>query len=144
MRLCARIVTPMVVAALLMSARMMQAQGPVTPLGGFMNSAASPQSAQTASGPHLRAKHRDVPKVELFLGYSYLRGVPTLSPGNRMVDLNGGNASITFNVTHYLGLVGEFGGYNNTQLRLTGPGANPPRVADAGGSVYTYLFGPRL
>jgi outer membrane protein OmpA-like peptidoglycan-associated protein len=105
---------------------------------------ASPQVAQAASGPRLRAKHHDVPKVELFLGYSYLRGVPTLSPANRMVDLNGGNASITFNVTHSLGLVGEFGGYNNTQLRLTGSGANPPRLADSGGSAYTYLFGPRL
>jgi outer membrane protein OmpA-like peptidoglycan-associated protein len=125
----------MVVAAWLMPTCMMQAQGAPN---------SSPQTVQAASGPRLRTKHRDVPKVELFLGYSYLRGVPTLSPGNRMVDLNGGSASITFNVTHYLGLVGEFGGYNDTQLRLTGPGANPPRIADSGGSAYTYLFGPRL
>jgi hypothetical protein len=135
MRLRARIVTTMVVAAWLMPTYMMQAQGPAN---------ASPQPAQAASGPRLPAKNHDVPKVELFLGYSYLRGVPTLSPGNRMVDLNGGNASITFNVTHYLGLVGEFGGYNNTQLNLTGPGANPPGIVDSGGSAYTYLFGPRL
>ena len=84
------------------------------------------------------------PKVDIFLGYSYLRAVPELADGNRLVDLNGGSASIAFNLGRYFALVGDFGGYDDTRLRLAGPGANPPTVLDSGGSAFTYLFGPRL
>jgi hypothetical protein len=80
----------------------------------------------------------------VFLGYSYLRAVPTLAAGNRLAWLNGGSASVAFNVNRYLGLVGDFGGFNDTQLLLTGTGTNPSTVADSSGTVYTYLFGPRL
>jgi hypothetical protein len=83
-----------------------------------------------------RHYHHNAPKVELFLGYSHFRGTPTLSAGNRMVGLNGGNASIAFNFGRYLGLVADFGGYNDSELRLTGP-AIPVREADADGKVYT-------
>ena len=84
------------------------------------------------------------PKVDIFLGYSYLRAVPELADGNRLVDLNGGSASIAWNLNRYFGLVADFGGYDDTQLRLAGPGANPPSVVDSSGSAFTYLFGPRL
>jgi opacity protein-like surface antigen len=84
------------------------------------------------------------PRVELFLGYSYLRGVPTLSPGNRMDFLNGGSASIAFNLNRYLGLVGDFGGFDASELQLTGAGANPARVSNASGTAFTYMAGPRL
>ena len=84
------------------------------------------------------------PRVELFLGYSHFRGMPTYASGNRMVGLNGGDASVAFNLNRYLGLVADFGGYNTTKLNLTGPGANPAREADASGTVFTYLAGPRL
>ena len=60
------------------------------------------------------------PKVELFLGYSYLRAVPKLAAGNRLVWLNGGSASIAFNLNRYLGLVGDFGAYTNSQMRFHG------------------------
>jgi len=84
------------------------------------------------------------PRAELFLGYSYLRAVPTFADGNRLVFLHGGSTSLALNLNRYLGLVGDVGGYNANSLNLTGPGANPAGVAAAGGTAYTYLFGPRL
>lgn len=86
----------------------------------------------------------ETPRAELFVGYSYLRATPTLADGNRLVNLNGGSTSLAFNVNRYLGLVTDFGGFNDTQLRLSGPGANPTRVVDADATAYTFLFGPRL
>jgi hypothetical protein len=61
-----------------------------------------------------------------------------------MVGLNGGSASLAFNLNRYVGLVADFGGYDDSQVQLTGSGANQPLVVDANGTAYTYLFGPRL
>jgi outer membrane protein OmpA-like peptidoglycan-associated protein len=82
--------------------------------------------------------------VDIFLGYSYLRAVPEDANGNRLVDLNGGSASIAFNLSRYFAIVADFGGYDDSRLRLAGPGANPPSVVDSGGSAFTYLGGPRF
>ena len=100
-------------------------------------------SASSPPAPSVR-EPRSTPKVDIFLGYSYLRAVPELANGNRLVDLNGGSASIAFNLSRYFALAADFGGYDDTRLRLAGPGANPPTVVDSGGSAFTYLFGPRL
>jgi hypothetical protein len=84
------------------------------------------------------------PKVEIFLGYSHIGTYSTDTViGNRMVGLNGGSASVAYNFNNYLGLVADFGGYAADRLQLTG-GSNSPVVVDASGTVYTYLFGPRL
>ena len=88
--------------------------------------------------------YNSYPKVELFLGYSYLRAMPTYSTGNRMVDLNGGSTSIAFNLNRYLGLVGDFGGFDASQINLTGAGASPSGTVNASGTAYTYMAGPRL
>ncbi len=103
---------------------------------------AAAQSATPA--PASGHAYRSYPRAELFLGYSYLRGVPMLDPGNRMVRLNGGSASIAFNLNRYLGLVGDFGGFDDTKLQITGTGANPPRAADASGTAFTFMAGPRI
>jgi opacity protein-like surface antigen len=84
------------------------------------------------------------PRVELFLGYSYLRGVPTRSPGNRMDALNGGSANIAFNLNRYIGIVADGGGFNATEIQLTGAGANPAGVSNASGTAFTFMAGPRL
>jgi opacity protein-like surface antigen len=87
----------------------------------------------------------EFPKAELFLGYSHFgTGSTSTVTGNRMVGLNGGSTSIAFNLNRYLGLVADFGGYANSQLQLTGSGANEPLVVNANGTAYTFLFGPRL
>jgi len=93
--------------------------------------------------PQSSAGDNNTPKVELFLGYSYVRAMPrTLE--NRVEWLHGGNGSVAFNVNNYLGLVADFGGYRSKQLRLSGAGTPPSFVVDADGTVFTYLFGPRL
>jgi opacity protein-like surface antigen len=66
------------------------------------------------------------PRTEAFAGYSYIR----------MSDLgtasvNGGSASVAFDPTRWLGLVGDFGGYAGTKNGLNG-------------TMFTYLFGPRV
>jgi outer membrane protein OmpA-like peptidoglycan-associated protein len=86
--------------------------------------------------------HYGPPRVELFFGYSYLRAVPSLDPNNRLVWLHGGSTSIAFNLTRHLGIVGDFGGFNDTELNLTG--ATPSHAADSSGTVFTYLLGPRI
>lgn len=98
----------------------------------------SRRASPDARGPH----HRHTPKAELFLGYSYLRAVPTLAEGNRMMWLNGGSANIAYNFNRYLGVVGDFGVFKDSELRLST--SSPATVADSNGNVYTYLFGPRL
>jgi opacity protein-like surface antigen/outer membrane protein OmpA-like peptidoglycan-associated protein len=103
------------------------------PVTAALFEAAPPVSGGIRYGP---------PKVELFLGYSYLRAVPSISAENRLAWLNGGSASIAFNFNRYLGIVGDFGGFNDTEIRLYG--TNPSSTPDSSGTVYTYLAGPRF
>jgi len=91
------------------------------------------------------AKDNETAKVELFLGYSRFGTVSNDAvTGNRMVGLNGGSASVAYNFNRYLGIVGDFGGYRDSQLLLTGTGVNQPLLVNSSGTAYTYLFGPRL
>jgi len=156
MKLRARMIATMAVSISLMSTVLIYAQStgkpsdsatdravdsPLAP-GGAVE--ASARSTASAPAPNPPRQYSEMPRVELFLGYSYIRAVPTFATGNRMVDLNGGSTSVAFNLNRYLGLVGDFGGYDDTKLRFTGLGANPPRTVDSSGTAYTYLFGPRI
>ena len=132
MRFTARMFTTMAAVALLAPTLLFAAE----------DSTSAAQAA--APAPTTGRAYVSYPKVELFLGYSYLRGVPTLSPGNRMDSLNGGSANIAFNLNRYLGLVADVGGFNASELQLTGAGANPARVSDASGTAFTFMAGPRL
>jgi hypothetical protein len=112
---------------------------------GSTNSSARATAVDSAApAPPATRSYSSYPRAELFLGYSYVRGVPTLSPGNRMDYLNGGSTSIAFNLNRTLGLVADFGGYDASEIQLTGAGANPARVADASGTAFTFMAGPRL
>jgi outer membrane protein OmpA-like peptidoglycan-associated protein/opacity protein-like surface antigen len=102
------------------------------------------QAQDPAATPYSNGPNAGTPKVELFVGYSYLRAVPTLADGNRMVWLNGGSTSIAFNFNRHLGIVGDFGGFDDSEIRLAGTGTNSSSVVDSSGTAYTYLFGPRL
>jgi outer membrane protein OmpA-like peptidoglycan-associated protein/opacity protein-like surface antigen len=108
----------------------------------FLMPAILVQAQAPATSPYSNRPNFGTPKAELFLGYSYLRAVPAPADGNRLVWLNGGSTSIAFNFNRYLGLVGDFGGFDNSEIRLTG--ANSPSVVDSSGTAYTYLLGPRL
>ena len=111
---------------------------PAAPIPSFSMDAATPDSRGLNSG---------TPKIELFMGYTYLRAVPSLTAGNRLMWLNGGSTSVAFNLNRYFGIVGDFGGYNETRLLLTT--GNPPSAVGSAqevqaGTVFTYLGGPRL
>jgi len=76
---------------------------------------------------------QEVPKVDIFAGYSYFRANPSTS-GVDSFSLNGGSANIAYNVNHWLSGVADFGGYNSGNILGTG----------VNGTVSTYLFGPRV
>jgi len=100
-----------------------------------------------AQGAAVAPQQKDIytPRVELFLGYTHFGTFTNdAKTGNRMVGLNGGSTSLAFNLNRYLGFVADFGGYDDSQLQLTGAGANQPLVVNASGTSYTFLAGPRL
>ncbi|MGD1211696.1 MAG: outer membrane beta-barrel protein [Candidatus Acidiferrales bacterium] len=72
------------------------------------------------------ASAQEGPKAEIFGGYSYVHMSDSGS-----ANLNGGSASASFNPNSWLGIVGDFGGYQGTKSGLDG-------------SVLTYLFGPKI
>jgi len=72
------------------------------------------------------ASAQEGPKAEIFGGYSYVH-VSDVGSAN----LNGGSSSVSFNPKSWLGIVGDFGGYQGTKSGLDG-------------SVLTYLFGPKV
>lgn len=87
------------------------------------------------------ALHADTPKIEWFLGYSFWRAMPTAT-GNRMSYLHGGSTSVAYNFNRYIGLVADFGGYDDSRLTFLSPAGN--QTVDSSGSAYTYMFGPRF
>jgi len=108
---------------------------------------AVPAASMSANMPPAGRREGSYPRVELFMGYTYLRATPQLAAGNRMVYLNGGSTSVAFNLNRYVGLVGDFGGFNETRLQLTT--GNPPTALGSyegvdDGTVFTFLVGPRI
>jgi hypothetical protein len=84
---------------------------------------------------HLAAQ--DVPKAEVYVGYTYLR-FNASAPTNAF-SANGAQGSFQYNATHWLGLVAEFGGVTNSSLTVaTSQTLHPDQTA------FTYLFGPRF
>jgi len=155
MKLSLRSFATAALAALLASTFQLRAQDAEKPLPGVKNEvpaaasslpvAETPEPSQAPAKPSVTHKNPGAPRVELFLGYSYLRAIPELASGNRLVYLNGGSTSVAFNFNRYLGMVGDFGGFNDTRLLLTGAGQNPSVNAQVvGGSAFSYLAGPRL
>jgi outer membrane protein OmpA-like peptidoglycan-associated protein/opacity protein-like surface antigen len=102
-------------------------------------------AAQTSTAtPYINGQNLGTPKVELFLGYSYLRAVPAPAAGNRLVWMNGGSTSLAYNLNRYLGIVGDFGAYTNSEIRFQGGYVGTVDVDNANVGAFSYLFGPRL
>jgi opacity protein-like surface antigen len=79
------------------------------------------------------ARAQETPKVDIFVGYSFLQA----NPGVRGVDsfhLHGGNGSIAYNAKPWVSVVADFGGYNQGFV---------PSSRNSG-TLATYLFGPRV
>jgi len=82
----------------------------------------------------LSATAQDVPKLEAFVGYSYVRFIPPSSSGVPSFGLNGASGSISYNPIPVLGVVADFGFYH---------------TGNAAGSSLTvnntsYMFGPKV
>src|SRR5580658_6775909 len=108
----------------------------------FSTTAQSALGAQSTGGMRTsNESESSYPKVEWFLGYSFWRAMPT-SSSNRMGYLHGGSTSVAYNFNRYLGLVADFGGFDNSRLTLLGPTGS--ETVNSNGSAYTYVFGPRL
>lgn len=75
----------------------------------------------------LPAAAQESSKADAFLGYSYVRANPATA-GAPSFNLNGGSGSVAYYPFRSLGIVADFGGYHASNI----------------GTVYTYLFGPRL
>ena len=58
------------------------------------------------------AQAQDHSKVEIFAGYSYDRW-----DGAKKFNLNGGSASVAYNVNNWLSGVADFGGYHNGNVQ---------------------------
>ncbi len=83
------------------------------------------------------APAQEAPKVEVSLGYSFVR----VNPGAPIegANLHGGSGSFAYNLNDWVGIVADFGGYKLSEITVTGFG---PITLDAIG--FTYLVGPRL
>lgn len=103
-----------------------------------------PHASMAAAMPYARGMDAFTPRIEVFLGYSYLQAVPELAVGNRLAWLHGGSASVAFNMNRYLGLVADVGDYTNSQMRFQGAYTSTVNVNTANAAVLSYLFGPRL
>ena len=103
--------------------------------------AASPARPAAVPRPGDAARRVFVPRVEWFLGYSFWRAMPT-SPANRMGYLHGGSTSLAINLDRYVGLVADFGVYDNSRITLMSPAGN--QTFDSNGTAYTYTIGPRF
>jgi len=75
------------------------------------------------------AQAQDHSKVDVFAGYSFDRW-----DGAKNFNLNGGSASVAYNVNNWLSGVADFGGYHNGNVLNTGLDF----------TLSTYLFGPRI
>jgi opacity protein-like surface antigen len=87
------------------------------------------------------AQAQDLPKAEIFGGYSYGR-VSVLSQSH--TSMNGWNASVTANLNRWFGVAADFGGlYGSAGFTVTVMPL-PPVGFKAQGNVHTFLFGPQF
>ncbi len=81
----------------------------------------------------LSTSAQEVPKIDAFVGYSYLRANPATS-GIGEFNLNGGSASVSYNVRDWLSGVADFGGYQVGKINSV----------NVDNHVLTYMFGTRF
>jgi outer membrane immunogenic protein len=75
----------------------------------------------------------DTPKLEISLGYTYVRARTVVVTGC-CFNMNGGNISVAYNANNWFSLVGDFGLYYAGNVQNSGLTL----------SVFPYTFGPRI
>jgi outer membrane protein OmpA-like peptidoglycan-associated protein len=113
-------------------ARKSYSTAPNAPKATPLPSPAAPSSDEDS------APGRLFPKYEIAGMYQYVN----FAPGNPFNNFNmhGGSGSFTYNFTRWLGLAGEFGGYQGNRNLFPLTGNNTGAKSD----MTTFLFGPRL
>jgi len=84
----------------------------------------------------------DLPKFDVFGGYSYVRFsiAGGKDSGQVTSNLNGASAAVAFYGNRWIGFVGDFGMYKFSTLH-----ADAARLSFSGsGTALSYLFGPRI
>src|SRR6266850_7444653 len=92
---------------------------------------------------------QDFAKVEVPLGYSYMRFNPENSNIVSGLSLNGGGGGVTVFLNHAFGITAEFNGYGSLSRTFAFPAtANSPCptgcTVKADGNLFTYNAGPVL
>ncbi len=80
----------------------------------------------------LTASAQDVPRVDLFAGYSYVHTSPGIALSS--FNANGGVGSVAFNLTNWGSLVVEVGGIHASSINGT----------DVDATALTYMAGPKI
>jgi opacity protein-like surface antigen len=87
----------------------------------------------------------EFPRFEVGAGYSFVRAnfsttnVDTGADPTVGINFNGGSGEAAFNVNHWLGVVGDIGGYTtNSNPRVNGTAFH------VNTNVISYMFGPRI
>lgn len=80
---------------------------------------------------------QDVPKAEVYAGYTFVRFYP--SGVTNAFTANGGIGSFQYNFTSHFSFVAELGGVHNGRLTIGDLGSFSPDQ-----TAFTYLFGPRV
>src|SRR6266700_857693 len=86
-----------------------------------------------AKKPSVSSIDQETPKAEIFAGYSYIRFNMDSHLVQKNYPVNGGSVSLTGNLNHWFGLVGDVGFYRF--------GNHPPGTS---AHMFTFLFGPRF
>lgn len=87
----------------------------------------------------------DFPRFEIGAGYSYVRAnvnttnLVTGTDPSVGLNFNGGSAEAVFNINHWLGVVGDFGGYATNSTPTVNGVAFPVDT-----NVISYMAGPRV
>lgn len=68
----------------------------------------------------------EAPKAEVYAGYDYAR----VNDLGTSFNFNGGSGQLAYNANHWLGIVGDLGGYYTSNGFHAG--------------IFSYLFGPRI
>jgi outer membrane protein OmpA-like peptidoglycan-associated protein len=146
-----------VFAVFLIPALTLNAEGPAMPSvgdGALGSSAGDPivsifdvqawKPSMAAAMPYSGGRNWGIPKFELFVGYSYLRAVPSYTADNRLVWLHGGSTSLAYNLSRWISVVGDFGAHTNSEVRFSGGYTGTVDVDNSNVAVMTYLLGPRV
>jgi opacity protein-like surface antigen len=87
-----------------------------------------------AASPAVAQDETETPQVELYGGYYYVRFNSSVNapvfPVPAGFNANGGGGQLEYNVTKWLGIVGDFAGYHVS--------------AQPSAGTFSYLFGPRI